>query len=197
LHPALLSRVLFLSAKECGVLSLEATHVKKLRDLIYDAQNKDFSVSIPGDLSFISSDGFLYVGKLSKGNRESFSIPLYYGINTLPNSESIILLSEEKIDKTFSNVYKIAIQQRIDFDIIDGGIFVREKRDGDSYRYGGMTHKLKKIFNDKGIKPNERKKIPIICDNSGILWVPGFPVRDKGTENSNKYVYIAIADKIT
>jgi hypothetical protein len=60
-----------------------------------------------------------------------------------------------------------------------------------------MTHKLKKIFNDKGIKPNERKKIPIICDNSGILWVPGFPVRDKGTENSNKYVYIAIADKIT
>lgn len=197
LHPALLSRVLFLSAKECGVLSLEATHVKKLRDLIYDAKNKDFSVSIPGDLSFISSDGFLYVGKLSKGNRESFSIPLNYGINTLPNSESIILLSEEKIDKTFSNVYKIAIQQRIDFDIIDGGIFVREKRDGDSYRYGGMTHKLKKIFNDKGIKPSERKKIPIICDNSGILWVPGFPVRDKGTENSNKYVYIAIADKIT
>ena len=55
---------------------------------------------------------------------------------------------------------------------------MRFKQDGDSYRYGGMTHKLKKVFNDLGIPPSIRARIPVITDAKGILWVPGLPSRE-------------------
>ena len=57
-----------------------------------------------------------------------------------------------------------------------------------------MTRKLKKIFNDRSISQNERSRIPIICDRAGILWVPGFPVRDGGDKNSKRKLFIAVAD---
>ena len=195
LHPALLTRVLFLMAKKSNVLSLESTHVKKVCELISEDKERDFSVSIPGNLSFISSQGYLRIAILEEESKESFCVSLKLGINRLPNSDTLILLSEEKFDKTFLNVHKISIQQRIDFDIINGSIFAREKRDGDSYKYGGMTHKLKKIFNDKGIPPSQRNKIPIICDSEGILWVPGFPVRDGVGKKSEKSLYIALSNE--
>ena len=60
---------------------------------------------------------------------------------------------------------------------------MRTRKDGDFYFYGGMTRKLKKLFNDKKIPKNERDLIPVICDSKGIIWVPGFGVRDDNPEN--------------
>ena len=41
-----------------------------------------------------------------------------------------------------------------------------------------MTHKLKKVFNDRNIPMAERSLIPVICDAEGILLLPGMSVRD-------------------
>ena len=41
-----------------------------------------------------------------------------------------------------------------------------------------MTHKLKKVFNDRNIPPTEREKIPMICDSKGIVFIPGMSERD-------------------
>ena len=62
--------------------------------------------------------------------------------------------------------------------IIVGELYIRTKTCGDAYRYGGITRKLKKLFNDKKIPTSERNKLPIICDSKGIVWVMGFGVRD-------------------
>ena len=195
LHPALLSRVLSLLAKEHGIPSLESIHISKVRELIFSSSN-DFSVSIPGGVSFIAREGFLTVGILQKASAASYEIKLSLGVNFIPEINKFVLVSEKPFDKTFTNVYKIAIQQCIESDIIVGELFVREKRDGDAYRYGGMTHKLKKIFNDRGISPARRFEIPVICDDYGILWVPGFSVRDGGSiEKCDKKFYVALADK--
>ena len=48
-----------------------------------------------------------------------------------------------------------------------------------------MTLKVKKLFNDKKISPEERERIPIICDGKGIVWIPGFGVRDDFASNNN------------
>ena len=73
---------------------------------------------------------------------------------------------------------------------------MRKRRDGDSYVWGGMTRKLKKLFNDKSISPQKRDRIPIICDSCGIVWVPGFKVRDGGCKKAEKRLYVAIAYKV-
>ena len=39
-----------------------------------------------------------------------------------------------------------------------------------------------------------RSSVPLICDDTGILWVPGFGVRDSETQNKgSKKLYIALA----
>ena len=41
-----------------------------------------------------------------------------------------------------------------------------------------MTHKLKKVFNDRNIPVTQRELIPIICDEEGIVVLPGMSERD-------------------
>ena len=67
---------------------------------------------------------------------------------------------------------------------------IRVRRNGDLFRYGGMTHKVKKIFSEKKLTAAERQSLPIICDDFGILWIPGFPLRDGVNEGNGDTVHI-------
>ncbi len=67
-------------------------------------------------------------------------------------------------------------------------LFVRERQNGEAYRFGGMTRKLKKLLCGKSLA---EKKRPVICDRDGVIWLPGFPVADgKSGEISVYYVEI-------
>ena len=198
LHNAIKSRVICLMAKNKGS-SIEKTHISKILSL---AGTKSFSVSIPSSLKFISDGKYLYVrGENENNDNEDFFSRISLGVNDISGFSGIIVASNEKftenIIETSSNVYKISIQQRIKFDIINEVLYVRGKKDGDAYRYGGMTHKLKKLYNDRSIPPKMRNNVPIFCDDEGIFWVPGFSVRsDRAPKNTEKTLYIAIANKL-
>ena len=62
---------------------------------------------------------------------------------------------------------------------------MRPKRDGDGYVYGGITHKLKKLYSDRKLTHTQKLRMPVLCDEKGILWVPSFGVRDDGVKNEN------------
>lgn len=194
LHPALLSRVIIKMAKRGGGSSVENTHIMKIRELLNSGG--DFSVSLPGNVVFLSRDGKASISEYTEEHRPTYEISLEMGANIIKETGYGVFLSEAPFDKTFSNVYKSAIQVAIDFDIIDGGLFVRERREGDSYVYGGMTHKLKKMFCDKGVPKSERYLLPIICDKKGILWVPGFSQRGGGKKDAQKKLYVAVVPNI-
>lgn len=76
------------------------------------------------------------------------------------------------------NIYKLFIYNTVRFDTIKGQIIIRSREAGDTYKYGGMTRKVKKLLCDKKIPRSERERLPVIADDNGILWIPGFPVRD-------------------
>lgn len=193
LHPAVFYRVLSAMARTWGDIMLEKNHVMKIRELL--EKGSDFSFSIPGGVSFICHRGECFIGNDVHSDFSISHMPLSMGINHVDGIDAEILLSNEPIEVSYSKVYKISIQQAIDFDIIKGVLSVRSRRDGDAYVYGNMTHKLKKMFIDKKIPVEKRGEIPIICDENGILWVPGFSVRDGGSKNAAKKLYIAIAYK--
>jgi tRNA(Ile)-lysidine synthase len=71
-------------------------------------------------------------------------------------------------------------------------MYLRTKQDGDSYFYGGINRKLKKLFIDKKIHKSKRPYLPIIADDSGILWIPGFPLRDFSGNLSGKYKWVTV-----
>ena len=167
---------------------LEATHI----DAIYGQLSKDnFSVSLPGGLSFVAERGECRIARPSSAGE--FYYPLAFGENDFPEHSAKIFVEFENGTKSYSNVYKFSIQVAFPFDIIKGELYIRNKRDGDTYRTGGMTKKVKRMLCDADVPSSKRGKIPLLCDESGILWIPGFKVRDYEKRSEGKRVVITLA----
>jgi len=52
------------------------------------------------------------------------------------------------------------------------------------------------MFCDKGIPKHERYLLPMLCDSSGLLWVPGFSIRGGGKKNASRKLYVAVIPNI-
>lgn len=188
MHRSLLFRVLSKMAFEYSI-TLEHSHVESIISCL---EKENFEISLPNQVRFVSERGMSYMTNAQKEDVEYF----YYindGENHMPEYNSKIYLTDEKVNKNSLNVYKKSIQADLSSAIISGRLFIRPKQDGDSVFYGGMTHKLKKLFNDRKIPLSERKLIPIFCDDNGVVWVPGFGVRDDGRDNSSPKVFVTLA----
>lgn len=69
-------------------------------------------------------------------------------------------------------------------------LYIRSRKDGDKMQVKNMQgqQKIKQIFIDKKIPPNERKRYPIVVDaNDTILWVPGIKKSKFDNDNGKKY----------
>lgn len=193
LHKAVFARVILAMTKDFGGVSCERVHI----DEIYShLEMTDFVLFLPGELSFVIRGDDCFVEKRKENTELSYEYKLHMGVNEFSGLNGVILISETPFDDSFTNVYKISIQTSAGFDIISDSLLVRSRKDGDSYRYAGMNHKLKKVFNDKSVPPFFRSNIPVICDNSGIIWVAGLPVRDEVKHSDSKRIYLALAHKI-
>lgn len=190
---AIFYRLVSLMAKSAGC-SLESTHVYAIKSSLMNTAG-DFSISLPSGFDFVCQCDKCEISKRKEKSEIKYEYKLSMGVNHIEEIDAEIILSDNPVEDFSSKVYKISIQRAIDFDIINGGLYVREKRDGDAYCYGGMTHKLKKLFNDKKIPLGERALIPVICDDNGILWVPGFGIRSTDKEKTSRKLYIAIAKR--
>ena len=190
LNVALLVRVFRLMCNDFKAPMLEKVHVDKIRELL-DKGGK-FEVDIPGGVSFISDESFCYIAeKKSEDKPIEFEYTLKDGFNEIPELDVAIAVTSDKNEVFSSNVYKIAMQVKLSSAIIVGDLSVRNKKDGDSYYYGGMTRKIKKLFCDKKIPVSVREKTPIITDEKGIVWVAGFGVRDDSPKNkTDKWVTV-------
>ena len=56
---------------------------------------------------------------------------------------------------------------------VKGNLYIRSREDGDRIELRGGSKKLKKLLNEMGIRRDLRDRIPIICDEAGILAVFG------------------------
>ena len=186
LKKPIFSRVIMLMCRELSIQAPEKIHIDSIYNLL---SGKGFSVSLPGAVRFISDGEYAFISQHIE-NTSEFSFKLSEGENKFPGFDSIIILSKDKSYDCFSNIYKKSTQVKIKFDIINDGLYIRSKKDGDSYRFGNMTRKLKKVFNDRDVPVSKRDRVPIFCDSHGILWVPGLPVRDGNIEGDEWYITI-------
>lgn len=137
-----------------------------------------FSYSLTGEYDFVCQRGeCIFLSKSRRKKKDERIYQLKPGENILEGYDGRLVIGDV-IDKSFSNIYNSAIQVTLPGAIIDSGLYIRFRRDGDGYCYGGINRKLKKIFNDHKIPEYKRGSIPILCDSKGILWVPGLPCRD-------------------
>ncbi len=174
LHPSVFARVISTLSLKFNGEYLEEKHIDAIYNLL---ESDNFKFSIPGKHDFVCQRGICtFLRKSSENELDGEIFLLTKGENKIHGTNLTVYVGE--VDESSLNVYNFSIQANVSSDIIDDGLLLRFKADGDSYKYHGMTRKLKKVFNDRNIPPSERDLIPVVCDSKGILVVPGMSVRD-------------------
>ncbi|MBQ7170929.1 MAG: tRNA lysidine(34) synthetase TilS [Clostridia bacterium] len=177
--PALSARALRAAAKEAGGRVPEAEHILTLQKMLAGG-GVCWTLSLPGTAVSRDRDRLSFLSR-PPAPPAAYSMPLSEGKNPLPDGDGAVWLfsggDREKTEK-LKNVYKILIYADVDRDTIKGGLSARSRREGDGCRFGGMLRKVKKLYGDAKIPQSERALRPLVCDGDGILWVPGFPVRE-------------------
>lgn len=90
------------------------------------------------------------------------------------------------------NVHKLFLQFAVDYDKIVGKLYVRHRLTGD-YLHPcgrGVGKSLKKLMNEWHIPTHIRETYPLLCDERGVILVPGYACdeRVRVTENTKHYL---------
>jgi len=153
--PAVRSRALEKFLKENGVREPEAVHIRQAEALVF-SENPSARADFPGGIT---------IGRT-------------YGILERCNAPS-----EMQCSFTCTEAEEILNTPHIFTVNPVGELYVRCRRSGDSIRLSGGTKSLKKLFIDRKIPAAERDQIPILCDEAGILGIPGIGVNlDRATK---------------
>ena len=173
----LLYRTQFKDASVPSKVHMDAFFERLVRD-------GDFSLPFPGGITARVSGKNVYFSK----DIQPFSHTrqaVGYGETVFTDGGKILLLEKGSLLPS-SNVYNLSIHRDVSSATINGGLYIRAREDGDSYRFGGVTHKLKKLLSDAKLSREMREHLPVLCDDDGILWVPHFGVRNDGTKNGEQ-----------
>lgn len=87
--------------------------------------------------------------------------------------------------KSYTNYSKkvndFVLDNLIDCDKISGDLYFRTRKDGDkiSLSKRKVTKTLKKLFNEENVPVENRDRLPILCDDKGVVWVYGFGVNKR------------------
>ena len=119
--------------------------------------------------------------KEEKVEAESYNIPICEGSTRISQTNCEIIIANSQNAK---NVYKNSISMSFCSDKIIGGLYARSRLPQDKILMGGMHKSVKKLMCDKKIPIELRARLPIICDEEGILAIPLVGIRDRAKGDS-------------
>ena len=183
----------FMYKQAGGTQMLEEVHIEPLLSMIR-AGHTTFIQRFPGGIcAYAESGRIVFSASLPSHDEILPEQTIYLGENQLEGRNAVMILTPDPdyFKEHPTNIYSLVIKASLASAKIEGDLYVRERVEGDSYRYAGMTHKIKKLLADRRLHGIPRPLIPVLCDNKGVLWVPGFSSReDKDkTEKRSLYVY--------
>lgn len=180
-------RALYNNAKT-GDSTIEEVHISDILRLIRQKTGY-FALSLPGKMKLTAD--VQYLSFVPNDPEEDKRDEFYGDVFAYPDdgdfyeNEHFIIsfsVSEQKnsicCDNIEGNIYKLSTHGALCLDKIKGTLKIRYRRAGDVYVYCGMTRKVKKLFSDKKLRQDERRSLPVLYDEDGIVWIPGFPPRD-------------------
>lgn len=168
-----------------GNPSMPSSQTDALLELVSKSREGS-RLSLTGGYAVIRRGKLIFCREIPEPETVSYEYRLHLGENPVPEVGALICLypkigeEEEKSIKEKQNIYKLFIHRSFDFDKIGvDDLLVRNKADGDRIRYGGISRSVKKLFWKMKIPVEKRGKVPVVCQNNEILWIPGCPVCDR------------------
>lgn len=131
-------------------------------------------INLLGGYSFKIERTYAHFIKTEETKDIEYSIPLRDGENYIDVIDTVILVNSNIVP----NGYYVVNELSFDKSKLNGTLYVRSRKEGDTIKSGKMTKKLKKLFLEKGILSHQRGKLPIITMENEIICVPGVAMRD-------------------
>ncbi len=187
---------------------LQGLHIALLRECIVVSYNIFSGKTLDGNkvngiVNLINSKGRLQLygdefvevikNKLRFFKANTNSVPSEVKVTDLAE----IVFGEFKISfseftESLKNKNKKLLANLIDCDKIVGNLYLRTRREGDKItlpnRNGSKS--LKKLFNEMAVPVELRDYVPVLCDDTGVIWVYGVGVclRCFPTETSSNII---------
>ncbi len=157
---------------------LEYPHIKAIFELSRKAIAHS-SLDLPKGVRAVIEDGKLCFTKEAPPPKnvvsEEFCIELSEGTTFIPHINAEITLGYTQKEK---NIYKKSMKLFIDSAKIEGALTVRSRLPKDKIRINSVGKSIKKLMCEKKIPQYIRPRLPMICDDSGIIAVPLLGVKD-------------------
>ena len=157
LPSAVRSRMLERFLKENGVREPEDVHIAQAEALVF-SESPSASAAFPGGVTLSRQYGHLTANPTG----EAFT-PVTL---TCPGS-----MEAAGIRITCEPAGELAQSENLLTVCPTGKISIRPRQTGDKIRLSGGSKSLKKLFIDRKIPAADRERIPVVCDETGILGV--------------------------
>lgn len=172
IHRALLSRVLrILYNESCGTVP-GCAHIDALCGRIL-AGGKDFRLSLPG-VTAVASRGLLRFSA-SGGAAKPFSLPLTPDAAVKLPFGDVLLLTRGAPPDGYP-AQPAAVFAAAAFG--DAPIVVRSRNEGDTIRYFGRTHKVKRVIADAKLDPCEKARLFFLTAGDTVLYIRALATAD-------------------
>ena len=171
---ALSSRIVAMMFSEVSDVALSALHISTVLDAASSGTHG--RLHLPDDVTAYYGDVLEFVREEDKNEKADYSFAATSGEHTM-EKYGFSIGFYDAADKE-PNIYKELIYKVCINDKIKSNLFVRCRKESDVYLIRGHRRKLKKLMCDAKIPVRKRDSYPVVCDGEGIVWVPGFPVRD-------------------
>lgn len=167
LHNALRAKVVSLYFEQVCKTTLEKVHIDAIiRLCIHSIPHS--SVSLPeNNMARIEDSTLIFEQDHIDNDCEPFVLSFREGTHVLENG--IVIKIEKnpsgKADPSYESI-------DIACDTIASNAYFRPKEDGDVILTNKLHKKVKKLFNEKGVRLFLRKSIPLLVSDNKILWIP-------------------------
>lgn len=185
-HNAVKYRVIAGYLSERTGADVESRHIRALID---NSCADGFAVCLPGGSRAEIKNGVLGI------SNEAAASSGFEAVSFNKNSPFTIRLADFTLSFYASEPRKTESNEiAVDFYKINDIITIRPRKEGDKLTLSKRrcTKSLKKLFNEMKIPPEKRGGVPVVCDESGIIWCPaGGAELSRGiNKNTEKYLII-------
>ena len=167
----------------------EAVHIEALARLVREGK-PNASLSLPAARVQVRN-GRLVVLVEPPLPAADYEITLRDGENKLPGGLGVAVLTDygEEIPLE-KDRYAYAATVEFSSAAVCGTLTLRNRRAGDRILAGKRHKAVRKLPSMSAFSPEERARMPLLCDADGVLAVPFGPVRDGAGKAPDKTLYL-------
>lgn len=168
----------------------EAVHISALAELVTRGVPQS-ALCVPG-ARVVLKNGALTV-ETDRLPAHSYAVPVTRGEVRLPEGLGVAMLGSladhPRLD--LANVYKYSTRMDFSSAIINGRLVLRTRNEGERILCGGQHKLVRKLACMRAFSTRERARMPLLCDDDGVLAVPFGPLRDgaKNAPDTSLFLY--------